>query len=214
VRGRGEWRCERRLTRGWRIGSENLYIVKTLKEFQYIDEFGKDQGANGKSHVWTHGPRYKTIAYRHHDPPPPSSVRQKAKDITNLLLDEKRMRDQRKNREHMRDRMQGDAPRPQGRPRAHTTGATGRDSDMEAAIAASKRSAEEEAGQGRRTQGEDDLEKALRLSREEDERRRRELAAQNGGSLFDDQQSVESACARWFSSYDANSRQRGFAGAT
>ena len=28
---------------------ENLYIVKTLKEFQYLDEFGKDQGANGQS---------------------------------------------------------------------------------------------------------------------------------------------------------------------
>lgn len=27
---------------------ENIYIVKTLKEFQYIDEFGKDQGANGQ----------------------------------------------------------------------------------------------------------------------------------------------------------------------
>jgi hypothetical protein len=28
---------------------ENLYIIKTLKEFQFIDEFGKDQGANGTS---------------------------------------------------------------------------------------------------------------------------------------------------------------------
>jgi hypothetical protein len=27
---------------------ENQYIVKTLKEFQYIDEEGKDQGSNGK----------------------------------------------------------------------------------------------------------------------------------------------------------------------
>lgn len=26
---------------------ENVYIVKTLKEFQYVDEYGKDQGANG-----------------------------------------------------------------------------------------------------------------------------------------------------------------------
>ena len=26
---------------------DNAYIVKTLKEFQYIDEYGKDQGANG-----------------------------------------------------------------------------------------------------------------------------------------------------------------------
>ncbi len=27
---------------------ENLYVIKTLKEFQYIDEDGRDQGANGK----------------------------------------------------------------------------------------------------------------------------------------------------------------------
>ena len=27
---------------------DNLYVVKTLKEFQYVDEYGKDQGANGE----------------------------------------------------------------------------------------------------------------------------------------------------------------------
>jgi epsin len=27
---------------------DNLYIIKTLKEFQYIDEEGKDQGINSK----------------------------------------------------------------------------------------------------------------------------------------------------------------------
>lgn len=26
---------------------ENFYVIKTLKEFQYVDEDGKDQGANG-----------------------------------------------------------------------------------------------------------------------------------------------------------------------
>jgi len=30
-----------------RYARENLYIVKTLKEFQLIDEDGKDQGSNG-----------------------------------------------------------------------------------------------------------------------------------------------------------------------
>lgn len=57
---------------------DNLYVIKTLKEFQYIDEDMKDQGAN---------------------------VRQKAKDITNLLQDESRLRDQRRSRAFMRDRM-------------------------------------------------------------------------------------------------------------
>ncbi|KAH9469418.1 hypothetical protein Pst134EA_006708 [Puccinia striiformis f. sp. tritici] len=59
---------------------ENIYIIKTLKEFQYIDEYGKDQGAN---------------------------VRQKAKDISNLLSDESRLREERRTRAHMRDRMVG-----------------------------------------------------------------------------------------------------------
>lgn len=59
---------------------DNIYVVKTLKEFQYIDEYGKDQGAN---------------------------VRQKAKDITNLLQDESRLRDERRSRATMRDRMGG-----------------------------------------------------------------------------------------------------------
>ena len=59
---------------------DNLYIIKTLKEFQYLDEEGKDQGAN---------------------------VRQKAKDISNLLQDESRLRQERRSRAHMRDRMTG-----------------------------------------------------------------------------------------------------------
>jgi epsin len=59
-----------------RVGSKNLciyfqdniYIIKSLSEFQYVDEDGKDQGAN---------------------------VRQKAIDITNLLRDERRLREER-----------------------------------------------------------------------------------------------------------------------
>jgi epsin len=50
---------------------ENMYVVKTLKEFQHIDDNGKDVGAN---------------------------VRQKAKDITNLLSDDVRLRDERQQR--------------------------------------------------------------------------------------------------------------------
>ena len=50
---------------------DNLYVIKTLKEFQYIDEDGKDQGGN---------------------------VRAKAKDITSLLQDEGRLRTERRAR--------------------------------------------------------------------------------------------------------------------
>ncbi|KAI6144899.1 hypothetical protein BKA82DRAFT_4167814 [Pisolithus tinctorius] len=57
---------------------DNLYIIKTLKEFQYIDEDGKDCGAN---------------------------VRQKAKDIMNLLSNAGRLREECRSRASMRDRM-------------------------------------------------------------------------------------------------------------
>lgn len=53
---------------------------RTLKEFVYVDDDGKDVGAN---------------------------VRQKAKDITNLLQDEERLRAERRARGAMRDRMLG-----------------------------------------------------------------------------------------------------------
>ncbi|GAA5872406.1 hypothetical protein JCM16303_004508 [Sporobolomyces ruberrimus] len=137
---------------------ENLYIVKTLKEFQYIDEDGKDQGAN---------------------------VRQKAKDITSLLLDERRMKSQRATRKDMRSRMNGERPdsgrdRSNSRPPPPSNG----DGDLQAAIEASKRSAEEEA---KRNRADNDLEEAMRLSKEEEERRRRELAANGNSDLFDEQ---------------------------
>jgi epsin len=58
---------------------------------------------------------------------------------------------------------------------------------MQAAIAASKRSAEEDAARSKRGQGADaDFEEAMRLSREDDERRRRDVDSQPGGALFDD----------------------------
>ncbi|GAA5950892.1 hypothetical protein JCM3765_004621 [Sporobolomyces pararoseus] len=140
---------------------ENLYIVKTLKEFQYIDEDGKDQGAN---------------------------VRQKAKDITSLLLDEKRMKSQRATRKDMRSRMAGERP-DSGRERSNSrpqqpSNNNNNDGDLQAAIEASKKSAEEEA---RRNRADQDLEEAMRLSREEDERRKRELAANGNSDLFDEQ---------------------------
>lgn len=152
-----------------------------MKEFQYIDEDGKDQGANGQfrsqclSRSFVAESEISILA-----------VRQKAKDITSLILDEKRMKSQRATRKDMRSRMAGERPdsgakrdRSNSRPPAPKNG----DDDLQAAIEASKRSAEEEA---RRNRGNDDMEEAMRLSREEDERRRREL--ENGNNdLFDEQ---------------------------
>ncbi|KAJ7802403.1 hypothetical protein B0H14DRAFT_1660481 [Mycena olivaceomarginata] len=53
---------------------DNIYVIKTLKEFQYVDEDGRDQGGN---------------------------VRAKAKDITSLLQDEGRLRTERRARASM-----------------------------------------------------------------------------------------------------------------
>lgn len=117
---------------------DNIYVVKTLKEFQYIDEYGKDQGAN---------------------------VRQKAKDITNLLQDESRLRDERRSRATMRDRMGG----------REDDGNGNRNGDFE--DEEGKRRRRNEAN--RRKGNEDEelrkaIEESKRMAREEQEKIRRE----------------------------------------
>ncbi|KAI0781578.1 hypothetical protein BC629DRAFT_1630200 [Irpex lacteus] len=155
---------------------DNVYVIKTLKEFQYVDEYGKDQGAN---------------------------VRQKAKDISNLLTDEARLRQERRSRANMRDRMIGQRGEGEDellenenhRRRSGTpTRAGGRrrggddDDELKRAIEESKRSlAEEQARVGGLTAEERDLEQALKLSEEEERKRAEELAKSNQNSLFDDQ---------------------------
>ena len=57
---------------------QNLYVIKTLKEFQYIDEEGRDQGSN---------------------------VREKSKAISTLLADESRLKEARKKRQELRERI-------------------------------------------------------------------------------------------------------------
>jgi hypothetical protein len=104
-----------------------MYIVKTLKEFTYIDEYDKDQGAN---------------------------VRQKAKDITNLLMDESRLREERRSRAHMRDRMVG------GR------GEDGEDDDeAEARRNARERSEREKNRRRPAPQDDDELKRAIEESK-------------------------------------------------
>ncbi|GAA95760.1 uncharacterized protein L969DRAFT_22299 [Mixia osmundae IAM 14324] len=148
---------------------ENLYIIKTLKEFQYIDEYGKDQGAN---------------------------VRQKAKDITALLQDEARLKDARKSRAHMRDRMTGTPsrddrysppPRSRSTPAVSSSGMSKEERDLQRAIEESKRSQDDDETRARRQRKDDEqLAEAMRLSREEDERARREAELKNQNALFDD----------------------------
>ncbi|KAF9048095.1 ENTH-domain-containing protein [Hymenopellis radicata] len=147
---------------------DNVYIIKTLKEFQYIDEEGKDQGAN---------------------------VRQKAKDITSLLVDEGRLRQERRARASMRDRMirggagESDETDPTDedenlRRRTETGRRSNKDEDdLRKAIEESKRS----LAKDQQTAEERDLQEALRLSREEEEKRKNAVEDSNAAALFDDQ---------------------------
>ena len=145
-----------------------------MKEFQYVDEYGKDQGAN---------------------------VRQKAKDITNLLTDEARLRQERRSRAHMRDRMIGAARRSaedfddaeenenvRRRSRSVPAGRGNREDDeLRRAIEESKRTAaEEKAKQGTLTAEERDLLQAIKLSEEEERKRHEAVEKANERALFDE----------------------------
>ncbi|KAL1743190.1 hypothetical protein HDZ31DRAFT_41492 [Schizophyllum fasciatum] len=128
---------------------DNIYIIKTLREFQYVDEEGKDQGAN---------------------------VRQKAKEITNLLTDEGSLRVARQARADMRDRMLTNAHKNENRGRRDLNK---EDDELRRAIEESKRSFATE-------KEERELEEALRLSKEEEEARAKAVSDSNARSLFDD----------------------------
>jgi len=149
---------------------KNIYIIKTLREFQYIDEDGRDVGQN---------------------------VRVSAKELTSLILDEERLRAERSDRKNWKSRVTGieefgpqdhqpqrRATRPQRAQRADEE-----DAEYKLAIEASKYQEEEDRKKRQSRNGEpedDDLAKAIKLSKEEEELRRRELEEQNAASLFDD----------------------------
>jgi len=137
-----------------------------------MDEEGKDQGAN---------------------------VRQKAKDITNLLMDESRLRQERSSRANMRDRMNNgsggfgdgdddddDAPRrSQSAPPVRSNKRPNKDDeDMKRAIEESKRTL---AAENSLRVEEEDLQKALHLSQEAEAQRLKALEDANSRALFDDQ---------------------------
>ncbi|KAK4986496.1 hypothetical protein LTR50_005255 [Elasticomyces elasticus] len=155
---------------------KNIYIIKTLREFQYIDEDGKDVGQN---------------------------IRVSAKELTSLIMDEERLRAERANRHSWKSRVTGledmgpldgfaggevpsrrhkeRQPRPQREDE--------NDLEYKLALEASKNEAEEDArrrAQRNTDDDDDDLAKAIRLSKEEEESRKRELEEQNAQNLFDD----------------------------
>ncbi|CEP11295.1 hypothetical protein [Parasitella parasitica] len=153
---------------------ENIYVVKTLKEFQHVDDTGKDVGFN---------------------------VRQKAKDVTSLLLDDQRLKEERRSRHQMQDRMAGvgdymndvlwGSKSSGGGGQDHQVyqqpGYKDEDKDLKRAIEESRRTAEQE--HRKRGEGTDkDLERALRESeqeaREAERKKREALERDNQNNLF------------------------------
>lgn len=148
---------------------QNLYIIKTLREFMYVDEEGRDVGQN---------------------------IRVAAKELTSLLLDEERLRAERTDRKSWKSRVTGleeygpQQPHEPPRRRERRQFTEEEDAEYKLALEASKYQEEEDR---RRREGrpptdidEDDLAKAIKLSKEEEEARRRALEEQNAQSLFDD----------------------------
>ncbi|RYC63289.1 hypothetical protein CHU98_g2923 [Xylaria longipes] len=153
-------------------GRKNIYIIKTLREFVYIDEEGRDVGQN---------------------------VRVAAKELTALILDEERLRAERSDRKTWKSRVTGieefaPATVPSGSHRqqrpVRQQHSDEEDAEYKLAIEASKYQEEEDRRkrEGRQSgtgESDDDLAKAIKLSREEDERRKRDLEESNASSLFD-----------------------------
>lgn len=152
---------------------QSTYVIKTLREFQYIDEEGRDVGQN---------------------------VRVAAKELTSLILDEERLRAERSDRKSWKSRVTGleeQMPHHSGEPssgrrppRERRVGTEEDDAEYRLALEASKHQEEEDrrkrSARDNSLDGDDDLAKAIKLSKEEDERRRRELEESNAASLFDD----------------------------
>lgn len=150
----------------WNYFHDNIYIVKTLKEFQYMDDAHVDQGIN---------------------------VRQKAKEITALLLDEVRMRERRRRRfddDARAAREPDDYSDEAGRRRRQRENEqrSQEDRELEQALEESRRMAEaDEERRRREAQGEADLRRAIELSEEEERKRK-----QNESLINLDQESTPS----------------------
>ncbi|KAF7529269.1 hypothetical protein PCG10_007979 [Penicillium crustosum] len=148
---------------------KNVYIIKTLREFTYVDEESRDVGQN---------------------------VRVAAKELTALVLDEDRLRSERSDRKLWKTRVSGldegygNSPvEPPRRDRRRRNGEDDSDTEYRLAIEASKAEAEEERRRRAKetmVADDEDLAKALKLSREEEDLRKRELEESNAHALFDD----------------------------
>lgn len=176
----------------------NIYIIKTLREFQYIDDDGRDVG---------------------------QVVRHSAKELTTLILDEEELRRQRAGRAAYIKKAFGDDDFLASDQQEESSGGGGRrhhhraqrsdeeDTEYRLAIEASKHQEEEdrkkrESQRAGAAPEDDDLAKAIKLSREEEEFRRRELEESNAHSLFDDDP-VQNPAMTNFTGYNGGYQQGG-----
>ncbi|KAF9973914.1 hypothetical protein BGZ73_002813 [Actinomortierella ambigua] len=158
-----------------RYAKENLYIVKTLKEFQYIDTEGKDQGANGEA-LFSLDTNSDLFFVR---------FRQKAKDITALLSDDARLKEERQSRTAMRDRMRGrTGDYERTTPVYERPGGNEEERDLQRALEESKRMAQEQEARNRNS--EDELQLALEISKREEQDRLQSAEKFNELSLSED----------------------------
>jgi len=130
------------------------------------------------------------------------AVRISAKELTSLILDEDRLRSERSDRKLWKTRVTGideqapqaiAGPSPNTRRQQRQASGQFEDNDAEFRLALEASKYEEEERKKRDSQrlstgreDDDDLAKAIRLSKEEEELRKRELENQNAASLFDD----------------------------
>ena len=130
-------------------------------------------------------------------------MRVSAKELTSLILDEERLRAERSDRKTWKSRVTGieefgghgygsggDVPKPRQREHRQKRENDVEDLELKLALEASKNEAEEDRKRREKNAGhspdDDDLAKAIKLSKEEEELRRRELEESNASSLFDD----------------------------
>ncbi|KAH9978450.1 hypothetical protein BJV74DRAFT_900569 [Russula compacta] len=118
---------------------DNIYLIKTLTEFQHIDDSDRDVGAD---------------------------VRARARELSRLLADDKSLVETRRRRKQMRDRMAG----------RRTSGSDDETSEAPRRPQQAKKPKQEDQ----------DLQRALRLSKQEEAERQRRLGEQGKEGLFDD----------------------------
>ena len=156
-----------------------------------------------------------------------SIVRQSAKELTSLILDEERLRAERSDRKAWKSRVTGiEEYGPQGsgfapgeventrrrQERRRPQASDDDDAEYRLAIEASKHEAEEDKKRRQSSAAvgqDDDLEKAIKLSKEEEELRRKELEESNAASLFDDTPSTSQQQQPQYTGFNQGYQQQG-----